>query len=114
MKKIISLVATVAFTFAVGLAFADEMPEHKAFEYGAYLGRALTSAEIGTAGEKGAAPGGVREDVLEKSTEVVESLFGRSISPDQPDPYLGFLKHNTAGMKGAAPGGIREDVLDKS
>jgi hypothetical protein len=116
MKKIISVVSVVVFTLAVvGAAFADEMPWHKTFEDGAYIGgRLLTDDAIAMSRVTGAAPGGVREDVLEKSTAVVESLFGRSISPDQPDPYLGFLKRETTGMKGAAPGGVREDVLEKS
>lgn len=109
MKVILSLLTAVVFTFAFGVAFADEMPETRAIESGAYLGVALTEHGIGI---KGAAPGGVREDVLEKSTMTFESLFG-SESIDLPDPYRGLVKHE-AGVKGAAPGGVREAVIEKS
>ena len=110
MKVILSILTAVVFTFAFGLAFADEMPETRAIESGAYLGVALTEHGIGI---KGAAPGGVREDVLEKSAMTFESLFGSWESIDQPDPYRGLVTHE-AGVKGAAPGGVREAEIEKS
>ncbi len=60
MKTIISLLTVTVLTLTFGLAFADEMPvyfpEHK--------------TEVGDAGAKGSAAGGVRTE--EKSKEAIE------------------------------------------
>lgn len=103
MKAIFSLLTAAVFTLAFGLAFADQMPETRGIEPGAYYGVVSADHELGVTG---AAPGGVREDVLEQSTMIWESLFG----PENGETYL---KHES-GAKGAAPGGVREAEIEKS
>lgn len=116
MKKILTYLAVAAFALTFGVAFADEMPGTRAFDTGAYYGRALTGLEMGV---KGAAPGGIREDVLYKSESALGSLFfgAPAESIDLPDPYRGFLKVENkrwSEAKGAAPGGIRSEIHDVS
>ena len=113
MKVLLSIATAVVFVFAFGLAFADEMPETRAIEWGAYFGGTISAHDLAMAGGKGAAAGGVREDVLEKSDAVFGSLLGSSESIDLPDPYRGLVTHE-AGVKGAAPGGVREAEIEKS
>lgn len=86
MKKIISLVTIGVFALTFGLAFADEMPDTKARESGAYYGETTLKHDIGW-GVKGAAPGGVREEKVrkeDKSSIIFKDLFGLGESKDLP------------------------------
>jgi hypothetical protein len=107
MKTLLSVIAIAVFALAFGVAYADDMPWHRPFDTGAYYGRALTEQEMGV---KGAAPGGIREDVLEKSVITWDSLFGRVVIADDL-PYRGILLQfeTPAETKGTAPGGMRSE-----
>jgi hypothetical protein len=103
MKGMLTLLTAAVFTFTFGTVFADDMPLTRGIEPGAYYGVVTADDQLGVTG---AAPGGVREEEIEKSTMIWESLFG----PENGETYA---QHET-GIKGAAPGGVREAEIEKS
>ena len=90
MKTITLLLTVAAMTLTAGLALADDMPKWETRNINTELfGNASPkyNTEIGDAGAKGAAPGGVRQEKASKETTKldVSNIFSDDdLSKDLP------------------------------
>jgi len=114
MKTIISLLTTMVFVFAFGTAFADEwQPDRSHLFLGSIPMDEVYPVQKTEVVQPGAAAGGMREEKLDRSAAIWESLFGNYESTDVLDTYRGFVKSETVRAVGAAPGGLRAEKADK-
>ena len=115
MKTIISLLTTMMFVFAFGTAFADEwQPDRGHLFLGSIPMDEVNPVQKTEVVVTGAAAGGMREERIDRSTVIWESLFGNYESTDVLDTYRGFVKpETTMRAVGAAPGGLRAEKTDK-
>ena len=119
MKTIISLLTTMVFVFAFGTAFADDWPtDKKSYKF---LGTELHDEGFPVQKTEvmmpGAAAGGMREEGIDRSAAIWESLFGNYVSTEEVDTYRdmyrGFAKPEAVRASGSAAGGLRAEKADK-